>query len=390
VFEYFPTGPYTWNLSVVATLNSGGLIDEVDRACRPIKDAANAGEDAGTPDFLRAWTALTDQLVGQAEEAEKAGHTRTAGQLYFRASNYLAQAERMLAHSDPKRVPTYKRMLEIAQKAFDTHSPSVSRVAIPYEGTTLPAYFSAAPGDGPKPVIVLVNGLDSTKEHMYASNFWAELAARGISCLMLDQPGTGEALRLQGLTARIDTEAWAGAAVDHLETREDVDAGRIGIVGWSLGGYYAPRAAAFEKRLALCVAWGANHNWGAVQRRRKEREGERPVPHYWEHVLWVWGVDGDEHHLDAFLDVADDIHLDGVVEQITVPFLVAHGANDRQIPLEYAHRSYEQAVNSPKRELRVFTPEEGATEHIGLDHLPHVSVFIADWVADTFAELGRS
>jgi pimeloyl-ACP methyl ester carboxylesterase len=392
VFEYFPTGPYTWNLSVVATLNSGGLIDEVDRACRPIKDAANAGEDAGTPDFLRAWTALTDQLVEQAEAAEKARHTRTAGQLYFRASNYLAQAERMLAHADPNRVPTYRRLLELAQKAFELHSPRVSRVAIPYEGTTLPAYFSAAPAtdDGPAPVIVLVNGLDSTKEHMYSSHHWAELAARGISCLMLDQPGTGEALRLQGLTARIDTEAWAGAAVDYLLTRDDVDGSRIGIVGWSLGGYYAPRAAAFEKRFALVVAWGANHNWGAVQRRRKEREGERPVPHYWEHVLWVWGQDGDEHHLDAFLDFADGVHLDGVVEQITVPFLIAHGANDRQIPVDYAHRSYEQAVNSPKRELRVFTPEEGATEHIGLDHLPHVSTFIADWVADTFAELPRS
>jgi pimeloyl-ACP methyl ester carboxylesterase len=396
VFEYFPTGPYTWNLSVVATLNSGGLIDEVDRACRPIKDAANAGEDAGTTDFLRAWTALTDQLVGQAEDAEKAGHTRTAGQLYFRASNYLAQAERMLSHSDPNRVPTYTRLLEIAQKAFDTHSPSVSRVAVPYEGTTLPAYFSLAPAsaNGPAPVVVLVNGLDSTKEHMYSSNHWEELAARGISCLMLDQPGTGEALRLQGLTARIDTEAWAGAAVDYLETRDDVDAARIGIVGWSLGGYYSPRAAAFEKRFALCVAWGANHNWGAVQRRRKEREGERPVPHYWEHVLWVWGFDtaagDDDNVLDEFLDFADDIHLDGIVEQITVPFLIAHGANDRQIPVEMAHRSYEQAVNSPKRDLRVFTAEEGATEHIGLDHLPHVSTFVADWVADTFAELGTA
>ena len=389
MFEYFPTGPYTWNLGVVATLNSGGLIDEVDRACRPIKDAANAGEDAGTPDFLRAWTALTDQLVGQAEDAEKRGHTRTAGQLYFRASNYLAQAERMLAHSDPNRVPTYKRLLELAQKAFDLHSPRVSRVAIPYEGTTLPAYFSQAPAadDGPVPVMVLVNGLDSTKEHMYGSNHWEELAARGISCLMLDQPGTGESLRLQGLTGRIDAEAWGAAAVDYLETREDVDASRIGIVGWSLGGYYAPRAAAFEKRFALCVAWGANHNWGAVQRRRKEREGERPVPHYWEHVLWVWGKEGDENHLDEFLDFADGVHLDGVVENITVPFLIAHGGNDRQIPVEYAHRSYEQAVNSPKRELRVFTPEEGATEHIGLDHLPYVSTFIADWVADTFAEL---
>ena len=206
-------------------------------------------------------------------------------------------------------------------------------------------------------MIVLVNGLDSTKEHMYASNHWEELAARGISCLMLDQPGTGEALRLQGLTARIDTEAWGGAAIDYLETRSDVDASRIGIVGWSLGGYYSPRAAAFEKRFALCVAWGANHNWGAVQRRRKEREGERPVPHYWEHVLWVWGQEGDD--LDAFLDCAEASTSTGVEQIGAVPDRARRHV--RQIPLDYAHRSYEQAVNSPKRELRVFTPDEGAT-----------------------------
>jgi len=383
VFEYFP-GNYVWNLSVVAALNSGGLIDEVDRACRPIRDAAAAGEDAGTPDFLRAWTVLTDQLVAQAQDAEKAGHTRTAGQLYARATNYLCLAERMLSNSDPNRGPTYRRVLELQQKAFDLHSPHVTRVAIPYQGTTLPAYFSQAPAAHlePVPVVVLVNGLDSTKEHMYASRHWEELAARGISCLMLDQPGTGEALRLQGITARIDAEAWGAAAVDWLETRDDVDATRIGVVGWSLGGYYAPRAAAYEPRFALCVAWGANHNWGAVQRRRLEREGERPVPHYWEHVLWVWG----HTDLDEFIRFADNIHLDGVVERIRVPFLVAHGANDRQIPLEYAHRSYQHAVNSPHRELRIFTPEEGATEHIGLDHLPHVSTYIADWVADTFAD----
>ena len=70
-----------------------------------------------------------------------------------------------------------------------------------------------------------------------------------------------------------------------------------------------------------------------------------------------------------------------MVDKITVPFLICHGENDRQIPLEYAHRSYEQAVPSPRRELRIFTAEEGGAEHIGLDHLPHVSTFIADWVA---------
>jgi len=376
VFEYFP-GNYVWNLGVVATLNSGGLIDEVDRACRPIREAATRGEDAGTPDFLRAWTTLTDQLVTQAEEAEKAGHARTAGQLYARATNYLCQAERLQSASAPGRLDTYRRVLELQQKTFDLASPQVSRVEIPYEGTTLPAYFSPA-GDR-APVMILWNGLDSTKEHMYSSGHWAELAARGISCLMVDCPGSGEALRLQGLTASIETEGWASACVDYLESRADVDPARIGLVGWSLGGYFAPRAAAFEKRLALVVAWGANHDWGAVQRRRLEREGERPVPHYWEHVLWVWGHDD----VGAFADFADNVNLDGVVEKITVPFLICHGENDRQIPVAYAHRSYEQAVNSPDRHLRLFTAEEGATEHIGLDHLSHTSTYVADWVADT-------
>ncbi|WP_086840085.1 alpha/beta hydrolase family protein [Amycolatopsis kentuckyensis] len=379
MFEYFP-GNYVWNLGVVATLNSGGLIDEVDRACRPIREAAAQGEDAGTPEFLRAWTALTDQLVGQAEEAEKAGHTRTAGQLYARATNYLCQAERLQSASAPGRLDTYRRVLELQQKAFDLKDPTIARVAIPFEGTTLPAYFSSA-GTG-SPVMIMWNGLDSTKEHMYSSGHWAELAARGISCLMVDCPGSGEALRLQGLTARVETEGWATACVDYLETRDDVDATRIGLVGWSLGGYYAPRAAAFEKRLALVVAWGANHDWGAVQRRRLEREGERPVPHYWEHVLWVWGHDD----LETFPGFADAVHLDGVVEHITVPFLICHGENDRQIPVAYAHRSYEQAVSSPNRHLRLFTAAEGATEHIGLDHLPHTSTYIADWVADALGQ----
>jgi dienelactone hydrolase len=382
VFEYFP-GNYVWNLAVVAALNSGGLIDEVDRACRPIRAAAARGEDAGTADFLAAWTDLTDQLDERAGAALAAGHGKTAGDLYFRAVNYLCQAERMQSASSPGRLAVYRRVLELAELAFQHRDPLVSRVAIPYEGGTLPGYFSQAPATaaGAAPVMILWNGLDSTKEHMYTSSHWAELAARGISCLMVDCPGSGEALRLQGLTARVDTEAWAAACVDYLFTRPDVDPARIGLAGWSLGGYYAPRAAAFEKRLALVVAWGANHNWGAVQRRRLEREGERPVPHYWEHVLWVWG----QPDLDTFVKFADQVHLDGIVSQITVPFLICHGANDRQIPLEYAQRSYDQATASPRRELRVFTAAEGGAEHIGLDHLPAVSTYIADWVSDVFA-----
>ena len=383
MFEYFP-GNYIWNLGVVATLNSGGTIDEVDRACRPIRELAQQGSDVGTQEFMTSWRRVADQIEEQALEAEKAGHLRTAGQKYFRAAAYLCQAERMLSNSSPDRVPTYRHLLELMEKSFELVDPATSRVEIPFEGTSLPAYFTNASRDGePVPVMIMWNGLDSTKEHMYTSGWPTEMAARGISVLQVDCPGSGEALRLQDLTSRVETEEWARAIVDYLETRSDVRLDRIGLVGWSLGGYYVPRAAAFEKRLALAVAWGANHNWGEVQKKRLEREGENPVPHYWEHVLWVWG----ETDLDTFIEKAGRINLNGVVEQITCPLLITHGEGDRQINVAYAHQSFEQAVNTPRKELRIFTPEEGGTEHCGLDHLPHVAAFTADWIEDTLADL---
>jgi len=334
---------------------------------------------------MLAWKAVADQLSEQADRAAEENHLRTAGQKYFRSAVYVCQAERMLSSKDPERIPFYQEGLDAMQKSFDLVDPATTRVAIPFEGSELPAYFmKAARADGsPAPTMIMWNGLDSTKEHMYTSGWPQELAQRGFSTLMVDCPGSGEALRFLGLKSRVETEDWAKACVDYLETRDDVDQRRIGLAGWSLGGYYAPRAAAFEKRLALVVAWGANHNWGEVQKRRLEREGENPVPHYWEHVLWVWGYDD----VETFIKAAEDVHLNGIVEQITVPFLITHGQNDRQIPVEYAHQSYDQAVNSPNRELRIFTPEEGATEHVGLDHLPHVGAFTADWIEDRFAEL---
>jgi hypothetical protein len=220
VFEYFP-GNYVWNLGVVATLNSGGLIDEVDRACRPIKEAAAQGSDAGTADFMHAWSALAESLVAQAETDEKAGRTRSAGARYARATNYLAQAERLQSPHSPDRLTTYRRCLQLQQRIFDLIDQRTVRVAVPFRDTFLPAYFTQAPAAdrGPVPVVILWNGLDSTKEHMYASGFSQELAARGISTLMVDCPGSGEALRVGGLRAQIDTEEWATACVDHLLTR---------------------------------------------------------------------------------------------------------------------------------------------------------------------------
>ena len=204
---------------------------------------------------------------------------------------------------------------------------------------------------------------------------------------MVDCPGSGEALRLQRAHGPDRHREWAGACVDYLLTREDVDPDSR--IGWPAGRsaattHPAPRPSKSGSR--SCVAWGANHDWGAVQRRRLEREGERPVPHYWEHVLWVWGHDD----LETFIEFADGRQpRRRGRENHRARSSSAHGANDRQIPLEYARRSYEQAVNSPKRSCGYSPPRRAATEHIGLDHLPYVSTYIADWVADTFAELPR-
>ena len=129
--------------------------------------------------------------------------------------------------------------------------------------------------------------------------------------------------------------------------------------------------------------WGANHNWGEVQRRRLENEGERPVPHYWEHVRWVWGA----ADMDEFMALCPSITLDGLLDQVTVPFLVTHGQNDRQIPLEYAHQTYDQLVNSPKRELKIFDDRTGGVEHVSVDNMTYGRHFIADWIAETFGEI---
>lgn len=385
MFMYFPTN-YVWSLSVVATLNNGGYIDEVDRACRPVLEASRNGDDAGTEELYASWAAVADRLIEKARADEAAGRLIGAGETYYRASLYTSQAERLQSPAWDGRNAAYQKSIDLLLKHVELSGAPLTRVEVPYQGSSLPGYLFQAPGGGPRPVVVQWNGLDSTKEMMYYSGFPQMLAQRGISTLMIDTPGSGEALRLRGLTARYDTEVWASAIVDWLEDRAEqlsVDSDRVGIVGWSLGGYYAPRAAAFEKRLKFVVAWGANHNWAEVQERRRRREGENPVPHYWDHVRWVWGASDMDH----FIAKTADMHLHGVAEKITVPILITHGVNDRQIDVDYAHQTYEAATSSPLRELRLFDEPEGGTEHISLDNLPYVAGIIADWIADRVGEL---
>lgn len=379
MFRYFPTN-YVWDLSVNLAIEMGARMGEIAEMCDPLKEAANKPDDAGTQAFRDTWERMADKLCGLAEDDEKAGRLFSAGEKYGRAAAYLITCERLQAHGAPGRLALYRRHLDLFAKGVRLSGENCERVEIPYGDTHISAlYVRATTVSGPAPVLVQVNGLDSTKEMKYRVGLHAWLAKRGVSSLIVDQPGTGEALRLQNLTARFDSEHWASPVVDWLEARADVDPKRIGMEGVSLGGYYCPRAVAFEPRFACGVVWGANHDWRDVQKRRLEREGSFPVPHYWSHVCWVWGA----KDIDEFMAIAENVHLDGVLDRIKVPFLVTHGEQDSQIPLKWAHRTYEQLVNSPKRELKVFTPREGGVQHASFDNSINAGHYIADWVAET-------
>jgi dienelactone hydrolase len=379
MFKYFPTH-YVWNLSVDLAIEMGARIGEIEAMCAPLQEAARQPDAAASLAFRQSWERMADQLCELAAEDEARGRLISAGDKLGRAATYLITAERLQGHGAAGREALYRRFLDTFARGIALAGENCERVEIPYEGGALAGLYVRAQGvQGRAPVLLQLNGLDSTKEMKYRVGLPHWLAQRGVSSLVLDQPGTGEALRLHGMTARFDAEHWASRVVDWLQAHQDIDPQRIGCEGVSLGGYYCPRAVAFEPRFACGVVWGANHDWRDVQKRRLEKEGSLPVPHYWEHVRWVWGA----KDMDGFMRIAEQVHLDGVVEKIRVPFLVTHGQKDSQIPLKWAERTYEQLVNSPKRELKVFTDREGGAQHSSFDNSANAGAYIADWVAET-------
>ena len=385
MFEPFE-GNYVWNLAVGIALSTGGLVGETDLACRALQQVDPTDEAAASRAFFKAFGDLGDRLTALAAEDEAAGRRHSAGRKHHRAAVYYQTAERMQHPSFAPRREAYAKALHSFDRFLRLCEEPTEKVEVAFDGGSFPGllmHADRAGWDGPAPCVVFFNGLDSTKEMFYGSGTAQELRRRGIATLIVDTPGSGEALRLRGMTAIVETERWAAACVDHLQARGDIDPERIGLLAWSLGGYYGPRATAYEPRLAFGVAWGANYDWGAVQQRRLAAQGDRPVPHYWEHVQWVWGAED----LDDFIRLAPRITLRGHLDRIRVPFLVVHGEGDRQIPVGYAHDLYRDLVNSPHRELKVFTAREGGIEHCGVDDMPMVTDYICDWIDETIAHL---
>jgi dipeptidyl aminopeptidase/acylaminoacyl peptidase len=350
---------------------------EIDEVCERLRERQTE------PDaFREEWERMAVRLEQRADGAEAAGHRMTAGNFYLRAGMYYFTAERFVEPGAQKR-ELGRKSLDCQGKGLVRRYRNIERVEVPYEGGSLPAWFLKAPGvTGPAPTVVVFDGMDNCKEMSVLFN-GLEFAARGFHTLAIDGPGQGESLRLRDLAARHDYEVPGRAAYDWVAARPEVDRSKVVVMGYSFGGYYAGRVAAFDQRYAAGVAFAALHwdlhAWQLEIKRRQDAD-PKSTPQSAFHFRWVMGTDT----LDAAIEKARGFSLAEVARDITMPFLIVHGEKDKVVPVASAHKVFD-AIGSARKHLKVFTEEEGGTYHVQLDNRQLGVDYIADWIADTLA-----
>jgi pimeloyl-ACP methyl ester carboxylesterase len=381
-FLYFPTN-YRWSMGLLICLSAapwtGIEIDEVHRVGRALED--RVGDDDA---WFEEWTRMGGRIEARGREEEKKGHRLTAASCYMRATRYYQTGERFIHPRSEHSMAVYANSVKAFRDAAAIiRHPRIESVEVPYDGTSLPALLvhpdPAAAGSKPAPCMVFFDGFDVTKELQYGYGV-PDLAARGVGCLIVDGPGNGESVRFRNLPLIAETERYATPVYEYLAARREFDPKRIGVMALSLGGYYAPRAASLEPRFACCVAWGAQWDYYEVWARRLAQLESGAVlslsvpP---EHLQWVLGVDSN----DGALNVLKGFRLDGIVQKMTCPFLLVHGAGDEQIPLATAETCF-NAVGSKQKTLKVFTREEGGFHHCQVDNVTIGLHYMWDWIAD--------
>ncbi len=368
MFQYFPDN-YPWSSAFNLALMAGATLGDLHRSLAQLRDT-----DPDPDAWAKAWEHAAEQQEQLAEQDVAAGNRRSAGARLLRACVYHQSGERQIPPGDQK-TASYVKSLDAFVKAIDYAQLPLERIDVDSPDGVLPVYLIAAHGDNPKPpVAIFYGGFDVTKELLYCF-IKDTFATRGIACVVADTPGIGEPLRLRNVASRPDYEVPTGAIIDALEKRNDVDASSIGIFGISLGGYYAPRAAAFEPRIKAVAAWGAIWDWGATwEKRWATRSPNVSVP--WFQLPWVMGTDTMEEGLERVKQWT----LVDVLPQLKQPFLIVHGEGDRQIPVSDAYKAFE-AAGSVDKTLRVFTEAEGGDQHCQTDEPDPARQLLADWFA---------
>lgn len=364
------------------------------------------GDDGDAGAWHREWTATADRLAGVARQSEDAGHVVSAREGYLRAANYYRTSYQPLygAPVDPRLVETFGRESEALESMVRLSGSGMELVEIPFEGGSLPGLFARGLGsDGARGTIVHTNGYDSDLTEMFVAHVPAAIA-RGYDILLFDGPGQGRNLIRDGIPLRPDWETVVSPVLDWVLARPGVDPDRVVLAGWSLGGYLAPRAAAFEKRLAALVAdpgqW--DQRAGIVGRLPLTDEQKAGFPYGVDpHALdpmqeYLEGPEGDPSLRWALLqrgrwvndkatlfDLLAELvryRISDVVDQISCPTLLTQSEGD---PAGAGAETLYDALAVERKILLKFTAAEGSGGHCEATarRLFHQRMY--DWLDET-------
>jgi len=335
---------------------------------------ARAGEADLDTAWKEEWSKEADRVAKIGDEADAAGNTITAGNQYMRAGNYYYSAERFIPPGEEK-LAMYAKALRCYQGAMTRLHPDFERVEVPYENQSLPAYFVKGRGLGKRPTVVLFDGMDNAKE-MSVIFAGVDLAKRGFNVLAIDGPGQSEPLRLRNIYTRHDYEAAGIPAYDYVAARPEVDPKRVAVMGYSFGGYHAPRICAFDKRYAACVCFGAMHwnvhDFVAGHAPTDPRKTSASTFQF----RWVVGAPDNA----TALEWSKKFTLEGVADKVECPTLIMHGENDRVVPVQAAKTLHER-IGAKNKHLKIFSAAEGGAEHCQVDNRQLGVDYIGDWLA---------
>lgn len=364
MIDLFPKHP-GWSLQTIR------LLAEVAYGGADIFECVSAAERIEGGDvesWQREWLAMAESVEALARDASASGHRVSARQHFFRASGYFRQADFFLAGHDPRKRELFLRTQACFQEGAKLHVPPIEAVQVACGDDIYDGYFCHPknPKPGKWPAVVQLGGADSLAEE----NFFfggSELVERSIAVLLVDTPGRGSSLRLKNIVSRPDYEVPVKALVDYLESRPEVDAGRIGLVGVSMGGYYAPRAAAFEPRIKALLLWCGCYDILA--------DIYDFFPPIQAQLQWILGARDDA---EARRKLAD-FNLRGIASRIRCPTLVSHGTNDFVMRWQGAERLYAE-IASEDKSLKLWEGD-GAT-HCNYDNWAVSIPYMVDWMAD--------
>src|SRR6266702_1823719 len=310
-------------------------------------------------DWNREWSACAAVHERMGEEAEEQEYYQSAGYHYLHAAITYHFGKFLFVHRPDELRTAHEHVVRTYQKGLPYFDFPGERVAIPYEGGGTMYGILRKPWHTPKPpVVILIPGLDSVKEALH--NYGDDFLRRGMAVLAIDGPGQGE-MEFE-YAMRFDYEVPIKYAIDYLESRPDVDARRVGLMGVSLGGYYAVRAAAFEPRVKAVIANAGPYNI---------LENFERLPLLTREAFVYRSKSANEEEARTKLA---SFNLQGVMEKVRCPLLVIMGRLDRLIPPVEAEKMARDGGGEV--ELWMFEDGNHVCNNIIYKHRPQQ----ADWM----------